>query len=75
METHRNERNLNRIGVSMTRKSLIILAAALVVALMGGALTGCGPQAAAPDQSATQEPAAEVATLTGPALYEFYTDW
>ena len=66
------------------KRTFLLIAVALIAALALGALAGCGGQAPAPQADAPQVPAGEEAApgtevaaspLSGPALWEFYTDW
>ena len=64
----------------MTKRTFLLAAFALVAALALGTLMGCTldanrePEGGVAQQAHGGSSAAE-AVLTGPALYEFYTDW
>lgn len=59
----------------MTKRIHLLFAMALVVALGAGALAGCTAPAASEGSDATAQPTEAKPLLTGPAFYEFYTDW
>lgn len=59
----------------MTKRIHLLLALALFAALGAGALAGCTAPSAGTDDAAAAQSEEAKPLLTGPALYEFYTDW
>jgi len=59
----------------MTKRIHLLLALALIAALGAGALVGCTAPTAGTHDAAAAQPEGAKPLLTGPALYEFYTDW